>query len=43
MSCTVVFGMPLLRTESRFIRPMFPKHFEEGENLLSVDIEEARL
>jgi len=37
------FPRPKDCIESRFIRPMFPKHFEQGENLLSVDIEEARL
>lgn len=30
-------------TISRFVRPMLPKQFAEGENLLSVELEEAAL
>lgn len=37
------FPRPEECTVSRFIRPMLPKQFEEGENLLSVEIEEANL
>jgi len=37
------FPRPEECTVSRFIRPMLPKQFEEGENLLSVETEEAIL
>jgi CRISPR-associated protein Cas5d len=37
------FPRPEACTVSRFIRPMLPKKFEEGDNLLSVEIEEATL
>ncbi len=37
------FPRPEECTVSRFIRPMSPKQFDEGENLLSVEIEEAAL
>jgi len=37
------FPLPKKCTVNRFIRPMLPKQFEEGENLLSVEIEEAAL
>jgi len=35
------FPRPEACTVSRFVRPMQPKQFEEGENLRSVEIEEA--
>ncbi len=37
------FLRPEACTVNRFIRPMLPKQFEEGDNLLSVETEEAAL